>query len=138
MQDFSQGIFKHFTVAAPGKSDNLLVIPFGLHWSELTASSLVEVSDDGDALSGHGDFERSALAIHQSQRARPLPYSHALCQRAPPPQRKASSQSASQRHRGRRATRPDPGRQVAAFRSQITACWLPMRRSPRPVIGSII
>lgn len=64
MQDFSEGIFNHFTATVPGKSDRFLVLPFGLHWSEVTASSLMEVSYDGKILIGHGELERSTFAIH--------------------------------------------------------------------------
>ena len=39
-QGFSEGIFNHFTLAVPGKNDRYLQIPFGLHWSEVTASCL--------------------------------------------------------------------------------------------------
>jgi ribulose-5-phosphate 4-epimerase/fuculose-1-phosphate aldolase len=35
---FSEGIFNHLTLAAPGMSDRYYQIPFGLHWSEVTAS----------------------------------------------------------------------------------------------------
>ncbi|UWU75853.1 class II aldolase/adducin family protein [Bradyrhizobium huanghuaihaiense] len=64
IQGFSEGIFNHFTVAMPGKSDGFLSIPFGLHWSEVTASSLIEVSYDGTVLSGQGDIEMTAFCIH--------------------------------------------------------------------------
>lgn len=64
IQGFSEGIFNHLTLAVPGKSDRFLLIPFGQHWSEVTASSFMEVSYDGEILSGSGDIERSAFAIH--------------------------------------------------------------------------
>jgi ribulose-5-phosphate 4-epimerase/fuculose-1-phosphate aldolase len=63
-QGFSEGIFNHFTLAVPGTSDRYLQIPFGLHWSEVTASCLMEVGYDGTLLSGAGDIERSAYCIH--------------------------------------------------------------------------
>jgi len=61
---FSEGIFNHFTLSVPGKSDRYYQIPFGLHWSEVTASCLMEVSYDGEVLSGEGEVERSAFCIH--------------------------------------------------------------------------
>src|SRR5437762_8656766 len=61
---FSEGIFNHFTLAVPGANDRYYQIPFGLHWSEVTASCLMEVGYDGTRLSGEGEVERSAYAIH--------------------------------------------------------------------------
>ena len=60
----SEGIFNHFTLAVPGKGDRYYQIPFGLHWSEVTASCLMEVGYDGEVLSGEGEVERSAVCIH--------------------------------------------------------------------------
>ncbi|HEX3863000.1 MAG TPA: class II aldolase/adducin family protein [Stellaceae bacterium] len=60
----SEGIFNHFTLAVPGRSDRYYQIPFGLHWSEVTASCLMEVGYDGAVLSGEGEVERSAFCIH--------------------------------------------------------------------------
>ena len=60
----SEGIFNHLTCAVPGKSDRYLQIPFGLHWSEITASCFLEVSYDGRILKGEGEAERSAYCIH--------------------------------------------------------------------------
>ena len=61
---FSEGIFNHFTLAVPGKNDRYYQIPFGLHWSEVTASCFMEVSWDGEVLAGEGEVERSASCIH--------------------------------------------------------------------------
>jgi ribulose-5-phosphate 4-epimerase/fuculose-1-phosphate aldolase len=61
---FSEGIFNHFTLAVPGKNDRYYQIPFGLHWSEVTASCLMEIGYDGEVLSGEGEVERSAFCIH--------------------------------------------------------------------------
>jgi ribulose-5-phosphate 4-epimerase/fuculose-1-phosphate aldolase len=64
MQGFSEGIFNHLTLAVPGTDDRYLQIPFGLHWSEVTASCLMEVGYDGRLLSGRGEIERSGFCIH--------------------------------------------------------------------------
>jgi ribulose-5-phosphate 4-epimerase/fuculose-1-phosphate aldolase len=61
---FHEGIFNHLTLTVPGKQDRYLQIPFGLHWSEVTASSFMEVGFDGAVLSGRGEVERSAFCIH--------------------------------------------------------------------------
>jgi ribulose-5-phosphate 4-epimerase/fuculose-1-phosphate aldolase len=63
-QGLSEGIFNHFTFAVPGTDDRYLQIPFGLHWSEVTASCLMEVGYDGSLLSGTGEIEQSAFCIH--------------------------------------------------------------------------
>ncbi|HVC53007.1 MAG TPA: aldolase [Stellaceae bacterium] len=61
---FSEGIFNHLTLAVPGKTDRYYQIPFGLHWSEVTASCFMEVGFDGRVLAGQGEAERSAFCIH--------------------------------------------------------------------------
>ena len=40
MHGFSEGIFNHLTFVVPGRNDRYYQIPFGMHWSEVTASSL--------------------------------------------------------------------------------------------------
>jgi ribulose-5-phosphate 4-epimerase/fuculose-1-phosphate aldolase len=60
----SEGIFNHFTLAVPGRDDRYYQIPFGLHWSEVTASSLMEVGYDGAVLRGEGEVEASGFCIH--------------------------------------------------------------------------
>src|SRR5271163_2632080 len=64
MHGFSEGIFNHLTLAVPGKDDRYYQIPFGLHWSEVTASSFMEVGFDGTVLAGEGEVEQSAYCIH--------------------------------------------------------------------------
>ena len=62
---FSEGIFNHLTFVVPGRSDRYYQIPFGTHWSEVTASSFMEVGiDDGEVKRGSGDVERSCYCIH--------------------------------------------------------------------------
>jgi ribulose-5-phosphate 4-epimerase/fuculose-1-phosphate aldolase len=63
-QGLSEGIFNHFTLTTPVTDDRYLQIPFGLHWSEVTASCFMEICYDGRVLSGAGDIERSAYCIH--------------------------------------------------------------------------
>jgi ribulose-5-phosphate 4-epimerase/fuculose-1-phosphate aldolase len=65
MHGFSEGIFNHLTLTVPGRSDAYYQIPFGMHWSEVTASALMEVGiDDGKVKRGTGDVERSCYCIH--------------------------------------------------------------------------
>jgi len=72
----NEGISNHFTLRVPGESERFLVIPHGLHWSEVRASRLLVVDGDGNVLEGEGEVERSALFIHSRiLRARP----HSVC-----------------------------------------------------------
>jgi ribulose-5-phosphate 4-epimerase/fuculose-1-phosphate aldolase len=64
MHGFNEGIFNHLTFRVPGANDRYYQIPFGLHWSEVTASCLMEVGYDGERLSGEGEIERSCYCIH--------------------------------------------------------------------------
>jgi len=59
-----EGIFNHFTLAVPNTDDRYYQIPFGLHWSEVRASSFMEVSFEGEVLVGEGEVERSGYCIH--------------------------------------------------------------------------
>ena len=40
-------IYNHITVRVPGDEEHFLINPFGLHFSEVTASSLVKIDLDG-------------------------------------------------------------------------------------------
>jgi len=62
---FNEGIFNHLTLVVPGRSDRYYQIPFGTHWSEVKASTFMEVGiDDGKVKRGEGDVERSCYCIH--------------------------------------------------------------------------
>jgi ribulose-5-phosphate 4-epimerase/fuculose-1-phosphate aldolase len=77
MHGLAEGIMNHLTLAVPGKTDRYLHMPFGLHWSEVTASCFMEVAyDDGRILKGSGRIQRSAYCIHAPIH-RDLP--HAAC-----------------------------------------------------------
>ena len=52
MFDFHEGISNHFSMLIPGQEDRFLINPFGLHFSEITASSLAVVDVDGTPISG--------------------------------------------------------------------------------------
>jgi len=87
-QGFSEGIFNHLTLAVPGRNDRYFQIPFGMHWSEVSASSFMTVGYDGALIAGSGEIERSAFCIHAPiHRLRPrlacvfhthMPYASAL------------------------------------------------------------
>jgi ribulose-5-phosphate 4-epimerase/fuculose-1-phosphate aldolase len=78
MHGFSEGIFNHLTFVVPGRGDRYYQIPFGMHWSEVTASSFMEVGlDDGKVKRGAGDVERSCYCIHAPIH-RALPHAKAV------------------------------------------------------------
>jgi ribulose-5-phosphate 4-epimerase/fuculose-1-phosphate aldolase len=64
LHGFGEGICNHFTLVVPGTSDHFFLIPYGLHWSEVTASKLIAVSLDGQQIDGEGIAEPTAFNIH--------------------------------------------------------------------------
>ena len=65
-----EGISNHFSVALD--DDTFLINPHGLHWSEITASSILICDVDGKVLQGDHPVESTALFIHgQIHRAAP-------------------------------------------------------------------
>ena len=65
-----EGIFNHLTARVPGVEGRYYQIPFGTHWSEVTASCFMEVSYSGEVLAGDGIVEESAYGIHAPIHAR--------------------------------------------------------------------
>lgn len=52
MLGWSEMIYNHITLKVPGEEGAFLINPFGLHFSEVTASNLVKVDIDGTKLDG--------------------------------------------------------------------------------------
>jgi ribulose-5-phosphate 4-epimerase/fuculose-1-phosphate aldolase len=48
-------IYNHISLRVPGPEHHFLINPFGLHYSEVTASNLVKVDIDGNTV-GHSDW----------------------------------------------------------------------------------
>ena len=48
-------IYNHISLRVPGPDDHFLINPFGLHYTEVTASNLVKVDIDGNTI-GHSDW----------------------------------------------------------------------------------
>ena len=48
-------IYNHISLRVPGPEQHFLINPFGLHYSEVTASNLVKVDIDGNTI-GHSDW----------------------------------------------------------------------------------
>ncbi len=84
-----EGICNHFSAMVPGRDDLFLVNPYGLAFSEVTASSLLVCDFAGHVLEGDGQPEATAFFIHarlhhRLPRARAafhthMPYATALC-----------------------------------------------------------
>ncbi|MBC8351671.1 MAG: aldolase [Planctomycetes bacterium] len=65
-QGLSEGICNHFSLQLPGKTDQFLLNPQGLHWSEMRASDLLVVDSNGELIEGKYTAEPSAFFIHSS------------------------------------------------------------------------
>ncbi len=61
---FHEGIDNHFSLLLPGRDDLMLLNPYPLHWSEVTASNLLLVDFQGNRLEGSHQVEPTALHIH--------------------------------------------------------------------------
>src|SRR6202158_2600057 len=64
LHELEEGIDNHFTVTVPGRNDQYLILPFGLHWSEARASAMIVFDESGKTLEGEGVVELSAQCIH--------------------------------------------------------------------------
>lgn len=77
----NEGVDNHFSLAVPSedgqiRGDRFLINPYGWHWSEITASSLVLCDGEGTVLEGDNTVEDTAFYIHSRvHRAAP----HAVC-----------------------------------------------------------
>ncbi|XP_013388724.1 uncharacterized protein LOC106157575 isoform X1 [Lingula anatina] len=64
----NEGVCNHLTLRAPaanGEGEVMLLIPYGLHWSEVTASSLIGLDENNAVIEGDGPSEISAASIHR-------------------------------------------------------------------------
>ena len=60
----NEGIDNHLTMLVPEHSDRFYLAPFGLLWSEVKASDLMELDFSGNVVAGRGIVEDTALHIH--------------------------------------------------------------------------
>ena len=90
----NEGIDNHLTCTVPspekGQPDNFLVFPYGLSWSEVTASNLLLMDEKGRVLRGSGQPDITAFMIHSRMHKAMgergvcimhthMPYASALC-----------------------------------------------------------
>lgn len=61
---YQTGTCNHFSFMLPGHEDLFLVNPEGYFWSEVTASSLILCTLDGEIVEGSGTVERTAFSLH--------------------------------------------------------------------------
>ena len=61
---YQTGTCNHFSLMLEGRDDVFLVNPEGYFWSEVTASSLILCSLDGEVIEGNGTVERTAFSLH--------------------------------------------------------------------------
>ena len=54
LHELEEGIDNHFTVTVPGRDDQFLILPFGLHWSEARASDMIIFDESGKTIEGTG------------------------------------------------------------------------------------
>ena len=60
-QGLSEGICNHFSLLVPETTDQFLLNPQGLHWSEMRARDLIVVDADGQLTKGERAAEPSAF-----------------------------------------------------------------------------
>ena len=85
----SEGVCNHFSLLVPGTTDQFLLNPQGLHWSEVKASDILVVDPSGNLIEGKWTIEPTAFFIHSKiHRLVPsakcvlhthMPYATALC-----------------------------------------------------------
>ncbi len=67
--DLHEGVCNHFSMALPNddgvmKGDRFLINPYGVHWSQMKASDIILVNDEGEVLDGTREVEPTAFFIH--------------------------------------------------------------------------
>jgi ribulose-5-phosphate 4-epimerase/fuculose-1-phosphate aldolase len=78
MMGWDEMIFNHITVKVPGEEGAFLINPYGLHFSEVTASSLVKIDIDGNKLDDSPYPVNKAGFVQHSLFHRHLDHAHAI------------------------------------------------------------
>jgi ribulose-5-phosphate 4-epimerase/fuculose-1-phosphate aldolase len=72
-------IFNHITVKVPDEGGSFLINPYGMHFSEVTASSLVKIDADGNKVDADNPWAvNTAGFVQHSLFHRELPDAHAI------------------------------------------------------------
>jgi ribulose-5-phosphate 4-epimerase/fuculose-1-phosphate aldolase len=78
MLGWTEMIFNHITLRVPGPEPRFLINPFGLHYREVTASSLVLIDLDGNLLrESKWPVNRAGYVIHSAIHGA-LPHAHCV------------------------------------------------------------
>ncbi|MEQ5841330.1 class II aldolase/adducin family protein [Paraburkholderia acidicola] len=78
MLGWTELIYNHITVRIPGPESHFLINPFGLHYSEVTASNLVKIDLDGNAVGdSHYGVNPAGFVVHSTIH-RGLPDAHCV------------------------------------------------------------
>ena len=78
MLGWSEMIYNHITVNVPGEDGAFLINPFGLHFSEVTASNLVKIDIDGNKLDDSPYGVNQAGFVQHALFHRHLPDAHCI------------------------------------------------------------
>ena len=78
LMGWSEMIYNHITLKIPGEEGAFLINPFGLHFSEVTASSLVKIDLDGNKLDDSPYPVNRAGFVQHSLFHRHLPDAHCI------------------------------------------------------------
>ena len=78
MLGWTELIYNHITVRVPGAQTHFLINPFGLHYTEVTASNLVKIDVDGKAVDGSRHAVNPAGFVVHAALHRALPDAHCV------------------------------------------------------------
>ena len=78
MLGWTELIYNHITVRVPGTHSHFLINPFGLHYTEVTASNLVKIDVDGNVLDGSPYPVNPAGFVVHAAIHRALPDAHCV------------------------------------------------------------
>lgn len=78
MLGWTELIYNHITVRVPGPERRFLINPFGLHYSEVTASNLVKIDLDGQVVDGTAARVNPAGFVVHAAIHRAVPDAHCV------------------------------------------------------------
>jgi ribulose-5-phosphate 4-epimerase/fuculose-1-phosphate aldolase len=78
MLGWTELIYNHITVRVPDTASHFLINPFGLHYTEVTASNLVKIDVDGHVLDGSAHPVNPAGFVVHAAIHRALPDAHCV------------------------------------------------------------
>ncbi|RKP52620.1 class II aldolase/adducin family protein [Trinickia fusca] len=78
MLGWSELIYNHITLRVPGPDRHFLINPFGLHYSEVTASNLVKIDLDGHVVGPRAQRVNPAGFVVHAALHRALPDAHCI------------------------------------------------------------